>query len=80
MVGNRREVYAPLFRAGNLVVVAFECVRALIEVKSNLTSSELIDALRHLDGAIGERRCGPPVFRGVFGFKGATSPTLISAI
>lgn len=72
--------YAPLFRAGNLVVVPFESVRALIEVKSNLTSGELIDALRHLGEAIGGRRGGPPVFRGVFGYEGATVPTLISAI
>lgn len=72
--------YAPLFRAGNLVVVPFESVRALIEVKSNLTSGELIDALRHLGEAIGGRRGGPPVFRGVFGYEGATAPTLISAI
>lgn len=72
--------YAPLFRAGNLVVVPFEAVRALIEVKSNLTSGELIDALRHLGEAIGGRRGGPPVFRGVFGYEGATVPTLISAI
>ncbi|HEY0959471.1 MAG TPA: DUF6602 domain-containing protein [Novosphingobium sp.] len=72
--------YAALFRAGNLVVVPFEAVRAVIEVKSNLTSGELIDALRHLDEAIGGRRGGPPVFRGVFGYEGATVPTLISAI
>lgn len=72
--------YAPLFRAGNLVVVPFEAVRAVIEVKSNLTSGELIDALRHLDEAICGRRGGPPVFRGVFGYEGAAAPTLISAI
>lgn len=72
--------YAPLFRAGNLVVVPFEAVRAVIEVKSNLTSGELTDALLHFDEAIGGRRSGPPVFRGVFGYEGATAPTLISAI
>ncbi|WP_298166287.1 DUF6602 domain-containing protein [Novosphingobium sp.] len=72
--------YAPLFHAGNLVVVPFEAVRAVIEVKSNLSSGELIDALRHLDEAIGGRRSGPPVFRGVFGYEGATVQTLISAI
>lgn len=72
--------YAPLFRAGNLVVVPFEAVRALIEVKSSLTSDELIDALRHLGEALGARVSGPPIFRGVFGYQGATVPTLISAI
>lgn len=72
--------FAPLFRAGNLVVVPFDAVRALIEVKSNLTSGELIDALQHLDQAVGGRSGGPPVFRGVFGYGGATTPTLISAI
>jgi hypothetical protein len=69
--------YAPLFRAGNLVVVPVEAVRALIEVKSTLTSGELADALTHLDDAMGIRTQGPPMFRGVFGYQGATAPTLI---
>ncbi len=69
--------YAPLFRAGNLVVVPIEAVRALIEVKSTLTAGELADALSHLDDAMGLRTQGPPIFRGVFGYQGATAPTLI---
>lgn len=72
--------YAPLYRAGNLVVVPIEAVRALIEVKSSLTSDELIDALQHLDEAIGHRHSGPPIFRGIFGYQGAKVATLISAI
>ena len=72
--------YAPLFRAGNLVVVPIEAVRALIEVKSTLTAGQLADALDHLDEAMGLRTQGPPIFRGVFGYTGATAATLIDTV
>lgn len=71
--------YAPLFREGNLVVVPFQAVRAMIEVKSQLTRGELADALAHLDKATVAIQDGPPVFRGVFGYDGATALTLIDA-
>jgi hypothetical protein len=69
--------FAPLFRAGNLVVVPPEAVRALIEVKSTLNSGDLEDALTHLEDAVGHRNSGPPIFRGIFAYKGATTQTLI---
>lgn len=72
--------FAPLFRSGNLVVVPIEAVRGLIEVKSMLTSGALLDALGHLDLAVGNQTSGPPVFRGVFGYKGAKAKTLIDTI
>jgi Domain of unknown function (DUF6602) len=71
--------YAPMFRAGNLVVVPIEAVRALIEVKSSLNRIALEDALQHLREAVGFRTSGPPIFRGVFGYKGAKVSKLISA-
>lgn len=72
--------FAPLFRAGNLVVVPGDAVRALIEVKSNLSRAELLDSLAHLAEARPERLIGPPAFTGVFGYDGASSKTLIKAI
>jgi hypothetical protein len=70
--------YSPLFRAGDLVVVPHASVRAILEVKSNLTSGQLSDALRHLDEARPFSK--PPVFVGVFGYRGAAPATLIKAI
>lgn len=72
--------FAPLFRSGNLVVVPIEAVRGLIEVKSMLSSGALQDALGHLALAVGNQTSGPPVFRGVFGYKGATAKTLVDTI
>lgn len=72
--------YAPLFRTGNLVVVPVEAVRALIEVKSTLTSDDLKDALSHLGEANTRPGSGPPIFRGVFAYKGANAPTLIDTL
>jgi hypothetical protein len=71
--------YAPLFRAGNLVVVPPEAVRALIEVKSTLDSSELADALTQLSGPhwINDH---PPIFRGIFAYSGTNAGTLINAL
>jgi hypothetical protein len=72
--------YAPLFRAGNLVVVPPEAVRAIIEVKSSLKRVELSAALQQIDIFIRTRSDYPPVFRGVFGYNGATAKTLVEAI
>jgi len=61
--------YAPIFREGDLVVVSPESVRAVIEVKTDLTkqflrsSLELIEEVSMLDD------CSPPFFKGVFGFE-----------
>jgi len=71
--------YAPLFREGDLVVVNPEAVRALIEVKSDLTSAALYEALDLMRVNFIDRNGGPPVFRGVFGYKGAQTSTLRAA-
>ncbi|WSH63663.1 DUF6602 domain-containing protein [Rhizobium ruizarguesonis] len=74
--------YAPVFRAGNLVVVPPESVRAIIEVKSQLTPGKLRDALKHIDGlnyAPGLHM--PPAFLGIFAFdRKGTSAALTSTI
>jgi hypothetical protein len=72
--------YAPLFRMDDLVVVPADAVRAVIEVKTNLTREELTDALQHLTDARPSDVSGPPVFTGVFAYEGATVDTLLSAI
>ncbi|MFB7881865.1 DUF6602 domain-containing protein [Brevundimonas diminuta] len=72
--------YAPLFRQGDLVVVPQEAVRAVIEVKSNLTAAELQSALGHLRDAVPGNHGGPPIFKGVFGFRGATYDTLAKTL
>lgn len=72
--------YTVFFREGDLVVVPPAAIRALIEVKSNLTSKELTDALKHLEEARPPRLDGPPVFTGIFAYDGASVGTLSSAI
>lgn len=62
--------YAPLFRAGNLVVVPPEAVRAVIEVKSTLTTQTLQDALKGLSEVkwhVYENE--QPIFKGVFAYR-----------
>jgi hypothetical protein len=72
--------YAPLFRLEDLAVVPPEAVRAIVEVKSDLTGNELANALAHLEEAQPLRVSGPPVFTGVFAFRGAAVPTLMNTI
>jgi len=69
--------YAPLFRSGNLVVIPREAVRAVIEVKSNLSKSEINKALPQINSSIRQRWPAPPVFRGIFAFDGAKAPVLV---
>lgn len=72
--------YAPLFRAGDLVVVPPEAVRAIIEVKSGLHRDDLTDAMTHLIEALPVRKPEePPIFTGVFGYDGAEVNTLLDA-
>lgn len=72
--------YAPHFRAGDLVVVPMSAVRAVIEVKSQLTKGALKDALQHLEPATDLLRDGPPIFKGVFAYAGAKPQTLAEAV
>lgn len=61
--------YAPIFREGDLVIVPPESVRAVIEVKTKLTSSSLESALEllHLTSYFDDNE--PPFFKGIFAFE-----------
>ncbi|RRJ11235.1 hypothetical protein EIM04_06940 [Pseudomonas aeruginosa] len=61
--------YAPLFREGDLVIVPQESVRAVIEVKTNLTTDNLRSALEclHLVSLFDDKQ--PPFFKGIFAFE-----------
>ncbi|WP_453944542.1 DUF6602 domain-containing protein [Bradyrhizobium sp. USDA 372] len=62
--------YAPRFRAGDLVVIDRQAVKAIFEVKSTLTAAVLREALDHLDAADPSMDIdAPPIFRGVFAYK-----------
>ncbi|GAB2887862.1 hypothetical protein GCM10027202_15590 [Microvirgula curvata] len=65
--------YAPLFREGDLVVVPSESVRAVIEVKTNLTKDKLRNSLNLLTEVACADDLRPPFFRGIFGFESSTS-------
>jgi hypothetical protein len=64
------------FREGDLVVVHPEAVCAIIEVKTTLNSKYLCDALELLRQVGDLRQDGPPVFKAIFGFDGATINTV----
>lgn len=72
--------YAPLFRQGDLVVVPQAAVRAVIEVKSKLTRPELRSALKHLSDAVPSTADGPPIFQGVFAFRGTGTDGLLAGL
>lgn len=70
--------YAPVFREGDLVVVPSESVRAVIEVKTKLSSKTLTSALEVMQTSSIFDDCKPPFFRGVFSFESALSPDKIN--
>lgn len=64
------------FREGELVVVHPDAVRAVIECKTTLDGGALCGALKLLSevsGGVDQ----PPIFKGVFGFGGATASTIV---
>lgn len=61
--------YAPLFREDDLVIVPQESVRAVIEVKTNLTTGKLHSALELLHYAAFFDDQQPPFFKGIFAFE-----------
>lgn len=61
--------YAPVFREGDLVVVPPESVRAVIEVKTELTSCNLKSALELIDLVTIVDDNKPPFFKGIFAFE-----------
>ncbi len=62
--------FSPSFSEGDLVVVAQEAVRAVIEVKTNLITAKLKEALEffHHISLPGFRTSRLPMFKGVFAF------------
>lgn len=69
--------YAPLFREGDLVIVPQESVRAIIEVKTSLTTKGLHSALELLDIASFFDDKKPPFFKGIFAFESKLSSETI---
>lgn len=61
--------YAPIFREEDLVIVPPESVRAVIEVKTTLTSESLESSLELLHSASEFDNNSPPFFRGIFAFE-----------
>ncbi|MCT9263216.1 hypothetical protein NYW84_12550 [Acinetobacter junii] len=61
--------YAPIFRETDLVIVPPESVRAVIEVKTNITHENLRSALELLNLASHVDDVNPPFFKGIFAFE-----------
>jgi hypothetical protein len=61
--------YAPIFREEDLVVVPPEAVRAVIEVKTDLSKAQLQSSLALIEEVSFFDDCHPPFFKGVFGFE-----------
>ena len=69
--------YAPAFKEGDLVVVKQEAVRAIIEVKTNLSPHTLRESLEmfyHIS-LPGHRSTALPIFKGIFSFDSAYTQT-----
>jgi len=69
--------YAPMFREGDLVVVPRESVRAVIEVKTDLTAAAIRRSLSLLNEVAYFDDLNPPFFKGVFGFESSITPQQI---
>lgn len=66
--------YAPIFREGDLVIVPQESVRAIIEVKTTLTSHSLKSALKLLNQVSEFDDTQPPFFKGIYAFESRLKP------
>jgi hypothetical protein len=69
--------YAPLFRAGDLVVVERIAVRAVIEVKSTLNNAELRSSLCLMDELDTSLDGEAPIFRGIFAYRSSIHTSAI---
>lgn len=69
--------YAPWFREGDLVVVPRESVRAVIEVKTDLTTAAIRQSLSLLNDVVHLDDLNPPFFKGVFAFESSITPQQI---
>lgn len=63
------ENFSPLFKEEELVVVPLKSVRALIEVKTELTSSSLRESLELIWDFARFRSTPTPIFKGIFAFR-----------
>lgn len=61
--------FSPLFREQNFVVVPLEAVRAVIEVKTTLSSGSLWEALEILRDTFRHRQTPAPIFKAVFAYE-----------
>ncbi|MEM9546435.1 MAG: DUF6602 domain-containing protein [Bacteroidota bacterium] len=61
--------YSALFKEGDLVVVPEEAVRAVIEVKTTLTSDSLKEAIDSIDSVSKGNYHPAPFFKGIFAFE-----------
>jgi hypothetical protein len=69
--------YAPVFREGDLVVVPPQAVRAVIEVKTNLSLDALYSSLSLVSQVSEFDDASPPFFKGVFAFESGMSEQAI---
>ncbi|WP_248463912.1 DUF6602 domain-containing protein [Pectobacterium versatile] len=72
--------YSPIFREGDLVIVPPESVRAVIEVKTRLTSKELISSLDAMKYISMLDDCQPPFFKGIFSFESSLASDKINQV
>jgi hypothetical protein len=63
------ERYAPLFREGDVVVVPAAAVRAIVEVKTTLSTGPLDEALDILYEVLRVEQPLLPIFKGIFAFE-----------
>jgi|GEM_PF-3487626 hypothetical protein len=61
--------YSPLFREQGFVVVPLAAVRAVIEVKTTLTSGTLKQAMDILWDVFRNRMTSTPIFKGIFAYE-----------
>lgn len=74
-----------LFRDGDFIISTADCVRAAIEVKTRLTRSQLVEALRKLNdlSSLMRRRCvHPHPFLGLLSYESTTTghTTILDAL
>lgn len=65
--------YPLLFSEGDFYIVTPDCVRAIIEVKSNIQNQDLADIINKgnkLGGFISSSNSKQPIFNGIFSYEG----------
>ena len=77
LIYNQSE-YSPFFRESDLVVLPVDAVRAIIEVKTTLDSSQLDKSMELLDDTIKRETVQLPFFKGIYAFHGKMRPETIA--